>query len=54
MKRPYVWQMVKEIIDNLSGQISYSDIKDYINNKWEDVNQETIIRQIIALTVNHN
>lgn len=54
MERPYVWQMIKEAVENLNGQVSYSDIKEYINSKWTDVNQDTITAQIIVLSVNHD
>jgi len=51
--RPYIWRMIKEAVNALEGQISYPQIKEYINNRWEDVNSETITAQIIVLTVNH-
>jgi hypothetical protein len=54
MERPYVWQMIKEAVENLNGQVSYSDIKEYIKGKWTDVNQDTITAQIIVLSVNHD
>jgi 5-methylcytosine-specific restriction protein A len=54
MERPYVWQMIKEAVDNLDGRVSYSDIKEYINRKWAGVNQDTITAQIIVLSVNHD
>lgn len=54
MKRPYVWQMIKEAVNNLNGKASYTDIRNYIQNKWNDVNPLTINAQIIVLTVNHN
>jgi 5-methylcytosine-specific restriction protein A len=54
MERPFVWQMIREAIDNINGQASYDDIKNYINDKWENVNQKTINAQIIAITVNHD
>ncbi len=50
---PYVWRMIKEAVHNLEGQISYSQIKEYISNNWHDINQETITAQIIVLSVNH-
>lgn len=53
MERPYIWQMIKEAVENINGQISYSDIKEYINGKWSDINQDKINAQIIVLTVNH-
>lgn len=52
-KKPYVWEMVKEAINNLDGQASYSQIKDYIKSKYGDVNEKTITAQIIICTVNH-
>ena len=54
MERPYVWQMIKEAVENLNAQVSYSEIKEYINSKWTDVNQDTITAQIIILSVNHD
>jgi hypothetical protein len=53
MEKPTVWKMVKEAVENLSGKASYSQIKNYINRKWEDVNSGTITDQIQVLTVNH-
>ncbi|MHA1265556.1 MAG: endonuclease NucS domain-containing protein [Candidatus Helarchaeota archaeon] len=49
----YVWQMVKEAIENLDGKATYSQIKDYIKNKFGNVNENTITCQIIVCTVNH-
>jgi len=48
-----VWQMVKEAIDALEGQATYSDIKNYIHQNYDDVNENTINAQIIVSTVNH-
>ncbi len=52
MERPYVWQMIKEAVNNLNGKASYSEIKDYIFNKWGDVNNSTINAQCLVLSVN--
>lgn len=52
--RPYVWRMIKEAVNHLGGQISYTQIKDFIASRWDDVNLDTITAQIIVLTVNHN
>lgn len=46
-------QMIKEAVDNLNGCATYSEIKEYISKKWDDVNEGTINAPIIALTVNH-
>lgn len=51
--KPYVWQMIKEAVESLGGKTSYSDIKDYIWKKYGEVNESTIICQIIICTVNH-
>jgi len=52
--RPFVWQMIKQAVEALNGIVSYDEIKGYINEHWERVNQNTINAQIIAITVNHN
>ena len=52
--KPYVWQMVKEAVENLGGKAENSEIKDYINNKYGEINESTIISQIIACSVNHD
>ena len=51
--RPYVWQMIKEAVENLGGKATYSEIKDYIRGKYGEVNENTINAQIIMCTVNH-
>jgi RecB family endonuclease NucS len=52
-KKPYVWEMVKEAIEDLDGKASYSQIKDNIKQKYGGVNESTITAQIIVCTVNH-
>lgn len=52
-KKPFVWQMIKEAIEELGGTAYYSDIKTYIWNKFGDVNEGTINAQIVVCTVNH-
>lgn len=52
MDRPFIWQMVKEAVENLGGKATYSEIKNYIHNKWENVNERTINAQIIVMSVN--
>jgi hypothetical protein len=52
-RRPPVWQMVREAIENLGGRASYKDIIGYIKGKYGDVNENTIRCQIIICTVNH-
>jgi len=46
--------MVKEAVESLDGQASYSDIRNYIRNKYGQVNEKTIVAQTIICTVNHN
>ncbi len=52
MNRPYVWQMVKQAIDNLKGEVSNTYIKNYIKDNWGEVNPGTINDQILIMTVN--
>ena len=54
MRKPYVWQMIKSAVDNLNGEISYTDIKNYIKRYWDSINPLTVTDQIQVLTVNHN
>lgn len=53
VERPFVWQMVKEAVIKLGGKASYKEIKNYIANTYENVNENTITAQIIVSTVNH-
>jgi len=53
IEKPFVWQMIKEAVEKLNGRAAYSDIRSYINGKWENVNSSTITAQTIVLTVNH-
>ena len=52
-KRPYVWQMVKEAVENLGGRASHREIINYVKSKYGNVNENTIRCQIIVCTVNH-
>jgi len=38
----YVWQMIKEAVENLGGKATYSEIKDFIRNKYECVQKVTV------------
>jgi endonuclease len=53
IRRPFVWQMIREAIDHLNGVASYAEIRDYIHAKWGDVNDNTITAQIVICRVNH-
>lgn len=52
MGRPFVWQMIKEAVENLHGRATYPEIKKYINEKWGEVNNSTINAQCLVLSVN--
>ncbi|KAF2519727.1 DUF91 domain-containing protein [Flavobacterium salilacus subsp. salilacus] len=52
MERPYVWQMIKEAVENLGGKATYPEIKNYIFDKWGEVNNSTINAQCLVLSVN--
>lgn len=52
-ERPYVWEMIKEAVEQLGRRATYGQITDYINKKWQGVNKNTINAQIIVCTVNH-
>src|SRR5436190_5388400 len=50
--RPPVWKMIKEAINALNGKATYPEIKNYINNKYDNVREGTINCQLIECTVN--
>lgn len=54
MAKTDVWEMVVEAVDHLNKEVSISEIKKYINSKWDNVHQGTIEAQIQVLTVNHD
>lgn len=51
-RKPYVWQMIKEAMDSLKGRATNTEIRNYITDKWGDVNPATINAHITLLTVN--
>jgi hypothetical protein len=51
-RKPYIWQMIKEAIEELNGKATNVEIRNYINNKWGDVNPSSISCHITLLTVN--
>lgn len=51
-KKP-VWQMIKEAVENLGGKTTYSQVKEYIRDKYGEVNESTMNSQIISCTINH-
>ncbi|WP_199426657.1 endonuclease NucS domain-containing protein [Thermaerobacillus caldiproteolyticus] len=53
--KPYVWQMIKEAVENSPNEkVTYAEIKNYIKNKYGNVNENTINAQIIVCTVNQS
>ncbi len=51
-EQPYIWQMIKEAIEYYSGRATNNEIKDYINERYEGMNQNSISNQIMVCTVN--
>jgi len=52
MERPFIWQMIKEAVENLGRKATYPEVKKYISSKWDNVNEATINAQLIVLSVN--
>jgi hypothetical protein len=50
--RPPVWSLIKEAVESMNGEATYKEIKDYIWQKYQDVNERTINCQIIICSVN--
>ena len=51
--KPYIWQMIKEAIENLNGKATYSELKEWILNNYNNVNENSLNASIIVCTVNH-
>ena len=55
--KPYIWQMIKEAVEELGGTATYSDIKDYIKDKYreryEEISESSVDCTIISCSVNH-
>ncbi len=45
--------MVAEAVENMQGQFSNAQIRQYIKNKWPGTNRASIDADIITMTVNH-
>jgi hypothetical protein len=51
-KKPFVWQMIRESFNSFAGEFTISEIKEYIHQKWGDVNDTTIELHVRKMTVN--
>lgn len=52
-QKPYVWQMVKRAVEDLGGDTTNQQVRDWIWSRYPDTNPRTIACQIIVSTVNH-
>lgn len=52
-KRPFVWEMVKEAVEDLGGKTTNIAVRNWILDKYPGTNISTINCQIIVCTVNH-
>lgn len=48
-----VWEMVKEAIAHFSKEVGYAEIRQYVREKYGNINESTINCAIIASSVNH-
>ena len=51
-ERPLIRQMIKDAVEELGGRITNKQIRNWINEKYDGVNQNTIGTQINTCTVN--
>ena len=51
--RPPVWQLLREASEHLAREVSYAELKQFIWNKYPDVNDGTLNCQITICSVNH-
>lgn len=50
--RPPVWQLVRDAVREIGGEVAYSEIRQHIWQRFPDVNAATITCQTIACSVN--
>src|SRR5437588_237834 len=53
MSKPYVREMVRSAITHFNGRATKKQIRDFVNEHWDDVNPGTLQAIIMMLTVNH-
>lgn len=53
MTKPTVREMIKEAVEYYGGKASYKQIKEYIERKFGNINENTFYCQIYILSVNH-
>ena len=51
-EKPYVREMIKNAVENISPYVTHKKIINWINEKYDDVNENTIRGQTSACTVN--
>jgi len=51
--RPPIWQLVREAMQDLGGEVLYSAIKQRVWSKYPDVNSSSLTCSIILCSVNH-
>lgn len=49
-----IWRKIVDAVEYYNREVSYSEIKRYVLEKWPDTNPDTITYQTIAITVNHS
>lgn len=50
---PTIWEMVKETVENVGHETSYSEIKKQVRDAYGDINDSSLNCTIIACSVNH-
>lgn len=49
-----IWEMVKEAAEALNREVNYAEIKQYIRNKYGEINDSSMTCSIISASVNHD
>jgi RecB family endonuclease NucS len=52
--RPMIWQMIKEAVEVHGNKTDNTSVRDYVLEKYCDVNVNTLLNHIILCTVNHD
>ena len=51
--RPPIWQLVKQAVQTIGADASYSEIKQLVWSQFPDINASTLTATIICCSVNH-
>lgn len=51
-RRPYIWQMVRQAIEALAGEVTRSEMIEYVTSRYPGAKESSVSTHIITCTVN--